>query len=75
MIGRDRDERLGVAAGDVIESGENPLVTDSDRRDGQDVVGRTFIPGMAPAGASRGGWWSMGSTPGPPSSSRRRRWR
>ena len=29
---------------------ENPFLTDSDRRDGQDVVGRTFIPGMAPAG-------------------------
>ncbi len=47
---------------------ENPFLTDSDRRDGQDVVGRTFIPGMAPAGgqtAVGGGRWYLrqGSLP------------
>ena len=65
MIGRDRDERLG-GAGDVIESAENPFLTDSDRRDGQDVVGRTFIPGMAPAGgqaAVGGGRWDLRQGP------------
>ena len=48
---------------------ENPFLTDSDRRDGQDVVGRTFIPGMAPAGgqaAVGGGRWDLRQGPLPP---------
>ena len=50
---------------------ENPFLTDSDRRDGQDVVGRTFIPGMAPAGgqaAVGGGRWDLRQGPHPPAS-------
>ena len=50
---------------------ENPFVTDSERRDGQDVVGRTFIPGMAPAGgqaAVGGGRWDLRQGPLPPAS-------
>src|SRR5271166_5042737 len=48
---------------------ENPFVTDSERRDGQDVVGRTFIPGMAPAGGQAvvgGGRWDLRQGPLPP---------
>ena len=48
---------------------ENPFLTDSDRRDGQDVVGRTFIPGMAPAGGQAvvgGGRWDLRQGPLPP---------
>ncbi len=47
----------------------NPFLTDSDRRDGQDVVGRAFIPGMAPAGgqaAVGGGRWDLRQGPLPP---------
>ncbi len=48
---------------------ENPFLTDSDRRDGQDVVGRTFIPGMALAGGQAvvgGGRWDLRQGPLPP---------
>src|SRR5271157_1769132 len=67
MIGRDRDKRLGVAAGDVIESAGEPLpdrfrqVRRSRRRWPDVYPGHGFG-----RWASRGGWWSMGSTPGPP---------
>jgi hypothetical protein len=47
----------------------NPFLTDSDRRDGQDVVGRTFIPGMALAGGQAvvgGGRWDLRQGPLPP---------
>ncbi len=45
---------------------ENPFLTDSDRRDGQDVVGRMFISGMALAGAQAavgGGRWDLRQGP------------
>ena len=62
--------KLGVAAGDVIENAGEPL---RDRSTGATV--KTSLPDVYPGHgsgrwASRGGWWSMGSTPGPPSSSR-----